>query len=439
MSPNDCRMPPQNLVAERSLLGSLLLDSRMLDGVLPLLDASGFYSDIHGAIFRSIVATHERDGSVDVVTLAGQLESQGTLEEIGGPPYLMEILETVPNAAHAVYYANLVVGCARRRRAIEIGRKLVESSYNPACDHEELAAAALIASAALSEHVAGTATKRTLPLSDHVETLISNLEAGIMPSHYDGVELIDQLIQGTADGELIVIAAATSNGKSLLGLQWLHAASRHMQPGLMISEEMAAISLASRTLSTISCIPSEQWMNETSRLRFDSKEHFSSCSPILVAEKCGSVASAEREIAEAVQKAGAKVVAVDYAQMLRGDGFNKQERVADVSGRMKGAAMKHGIRVILLAQLNRDIDKRDDSTPQLSDIRDSAAIAMDADVVLMPYWPYVFDKTYADPTEYRIYCRKNRNRGIREECVKMRINCPRQQIEPWLPPVESGF
>jgi replicative DNA helicase len=120
---------------------------------------------------------------------------------------------------------------------------------------------------------------------------------------------------------------------------------------------------------------------------------------------------------------------VDYAQILVGEGFNKQEKVSDVSARMKGVAMKHGIRVILLAQLNRDIDKRPDPTPQLADIRDSAAMGMDADVVLMPFWPKRYDDTYQDASEYRIYCRKNRNRGIREDLVMMKINFARQRAE----------
>lgn len=429
MKPNDCRLPPQDLTAERSLLGALMLDPEKLAEVQPLIQAADFYADTHAAIYSAIVSLSESDSAVDVVMLAQELESRGALAEIGGPEYLLEILETVPHAAHAAYYASVVVSRSNRRKAIEIGRKLIESSYNATSDETEVVEAALKAAASLGEMASDTAVRRIRPLSELVDEMIDALEAGISPSLYDGIGDIDLLIRGSAPGELIVIAASTSIGKTLLGLQWLHAAASHGVPGMIVSEEMASAMLASRTMAMVSAMPDSEWMKSSKQLRFEAKEHFARSAPIWVTEKCHTIGRAEREIAEAVKKHGVKVVCVDYAQILVGEGFNKQEKVSDVSARMKGVAMKHGIRVILLAQLNRDIDKRPDPTPQLADIRDSAAMGMDADVVLMPFWPKRYDDTYQDASEYRIYCRKNRNRGIREDLVMMKINFARQRAE----------
>lgn len=425
------RIPPQNLSAERSVLGSLMLDNDQLAEVADVIQPKDFYADAHGQIYRAFLALSESGTKFDVVTTAQQLEAQGALADIGGPPYLMECLETVPHAAHAVYYAGIVAACSRRRKAIEIGRKLIQDAFDFGSDAEAMTDAAISAANKLAESLPSGRSRKPRELSSHVEDLISNLEAGISPATFDGIEEIDQMTGGTCAGEIIVIAASTHHGKTLLGMQMLSEAARHGTIGGMISEEMAAIALASRTLTSITCVSSDQWMRETRRLRFDAKEHFDSHAKILVAEKCGSIASVERAIAELVERHDVKLIAVDYAQLIRGEGGNRQERCADVSTRLKNAAMKHEIRIILLAQLNRAIDLRDDPSPQMSDIADTSQIAKDADIVLMPFFPAIFDEHYEDKTEYRIYQRKNRNRGINRECLKMTINTSRLRVEPY--------
>jgi replicative DNA helicase len=170
-------------------------------------------------------------------------------------------------------------------------------------------------------------------------------------------------------------------------------------------------------------------MRETSRLRFDANEHFKQRAPIIIAEKCSTAAGAERAIETAVRKHGVKIVAVDYAQLLKGTGDNEQERIGDVSQRMKDMAMKHDLIVLLLAQLNRGIESRDDRTPTLGDLRGSGSLEQDADVVLFPVWPWKFDAGYPQVREYRIYQEKNRSRGRKELLTIMRINPERQRLE----------
>ena len=140
-----------------------------------------------------------------------------------------------------------------------------------------------------------------------------------------------------------------------------------------------------------------------------------------------------------VRSHGVRIVAVDYIQLISGEGETKEQRVDDVSSRMKAAAMRHDIVLLLLAQLDRSIKSRDNPQPQLADLRDSGGVENDADVALFPFWPFKFDDTYGDPSEYRIYCRKNRNRGIREHVIKLRILPDRQRIAGLESEVPDGF
>lgn len=426
----DLQLPPQNLAAERAVIGSMLLDNSVIDSVAQLLKPEDFHADVHKSIFRTIVSDYTELGICDTMTLTDALTSAGQLDEIGGVPYLLEILETVPHAAHATYYAGLVINCAKRRRAVEIGRKLIESAFNQATDLGELCDAAIVAAERLTE-IAPNAQNSIRPLSEHVTEVLDNLASGVQPTRFDGIPEIDEQIGGTADGEVIVIAAATSHGKTLVALQWLHEAAQHGTVCGMISEEMSAIGLASRTLASITTIPSDQWIQNIDRVRFDARDHFERSAPIVIAEKCGSIAAVERQTSILVNKFGVKLLAVDYAQLIRGDGGNRQERVADVSTRIKHLAMRHGIRILLLAQLNRAIDLREDPSPQLSDIADTSQIAKDADVVVMPFHPIKVNDEYHDPNEYQIYFRKNRPRGIHRDCIKLTIDRDRQRIVPY--------
>ncbi len=426
---NAATIPPQNLVAERACLASQMLDSSSVDVVRQFVCVDDFYSDIHRILQRSIFRICDDGGELDTVTLAADLESSGNLAEIGGAAYLIEVLEAVPHSAHAASYARLVAESSRRRSAIAIGRELVKQAFDATASEASLMESAVTAALKLSELLSRVERQRPRPLSEHVLDAIEGYRTGGAPSLEWGLPEIDRMIGGVMPGEMIVIGARPSHGKSLLGLQWLDEASKKGIPGLMISEEMSAASLATRSLASFSDIPADEWHLRSGKLTHDSKQHFSRRAPVVIAEKCATVAAAERAIERAVRTHGVRIVAVDYVQLLSGEGETREQRVADVSMRMKAAAMRHDVVLLLLAQLNRSIESRDNPQPQLSDLRDSGGIENDADVAIFPFWPFKFDDTYGDSSEYRVYCRKNRNRGIREHVIKLRIVPERQRIE----------
>lgn len=429
----EMRLPPQNLTAEKALLGSQMLDPRKIDEIREIVSPKDFYADVNATVQKAILKLRDSGSDVDVVLLTEQLNSTGDLDDIGGVPYIMEIMEAVPHAQHAKYYAKIVAECSRRRTQLSVARKLMESAYDMTADETEASEAAIKAASELAET---TPQSRVVLMSDAVNELIANLEQGTQPAVHVMIPAVDEGTGGAAPGELFIIGGRPSHGKSLFALQSLDMAAGNGWPGLIISEEMAALSLAGRMLSSITVLPGGDWMKETDRLRFDAREHFGSRAPILIAEKCGTASGAERAIASCVRSHGIKIVAVDYAQLLRGDGDNEQERIGDVSQRMKAMAMKYDLIVLLLAQLNRGIESRPDPTPGLADLRGSGSLEQDADVVLFPIWPFKLQPTYEDRLEYRIYQAKNRNRGVGKAIIGMRINPERQRLES--PSTENG-
>jgi replicative DNA helicase len=425
------RLLPHDLIAEKSCLGCQVIDPTAVDIVREIISPSDFYLDSHQMVQRAILAIHDGGRALDIISLAAELASVGQLNDVGGNLYLVELLEAVPYSAHAAEHAGIIAQCSRRRAAIRIGQRLVEGAYDLGKPENEVLAIAASSAASLSELMAKTDKTKPRPLSEHVASVIETYKRGGTPTVRWGIPDIDAMIRGVAPGELVVIGGRPSQGKSMVGLQWLDEAAGHGIPSLMISEEMSAESLASRQILRMTSIPESEWSSQLDRVAFDSREHFAKRAPLLVAEKVSTAAAAERCIARAVKSHGVRIVGVDYAQLLEGSGDNKQERVADVSSRMKAAAMKHDIVVLLLAQLNREMEKRKPAEPHLSDLRDSGGLEQDADIVLFPFWPFQLDDTYKHPTEYRVYCRKNRNRGIREHVIRLKFNAARQRLEPW--------
>jgi replicative DNA helicase len=429
------QLPPQNLEAEQAVLGCQILGgkfgaSKHLDQInlLPeVLSVDDFYSDVHQEIQRAIWRLKDKIGVVDVLLLADELESTGKYAEVGGTDYLMKLIDKLEDSTHSLHYAAMVTKCSRRRKSIDIGNMMIRKAYDPTRSDEEFISEAHEAAMKMAEmlHV-----KKSHPrfLSEHVNEQIDGLERGDLPVVFYGIKEIDGLMRGMAPGELIVVGARPNHGKSALALQWLDAAAAKGVSSLMISEEMSAQNIASRTLTYVSELPSSSWKEQIDNLRLEATSHFSRRAGVLIAENCGTIAACERAIDRAVQSHGIKIVAVDYAQMIDGDGETKAQRVGDVSKRLKKMATKHGINPILLAQLNRGVETRDDLTPRSSDLKDSGSLEEDADIVLLPYVPAMFDETYSDKTEYRIICTKNRSRPGRGEVIQMKTDFGRQRI-----------
>jgi replicative DNA helicase len=174
-------------------------------------------------------------------------------------------------------------------------------------------------------------------------------------------------------------------------------------------------------------------------LRFEARDHFQKKAPILIADKCFHISAVERQVAKAVKTHGVQLVAVDYAQLLKGDGDQKYLQVGDVSTRCKNLCTRFNIIILLLVQLGREFERRTDDGPKLSDLQHSSQLEQDADQVWALFWPAKTDKEYPDKEEFRVYFLKNRHRPIKEQgVIKMTVNAPRQRITGFVP-YDGGF
>lgn len=364
---------------------------------------------------------------VNAVSIADTMTSNGTLDELpDGMQYLLELLdqtESAANPAHFVDWLSIIVKTAAMGRFLS-GLK----SVTAAATHYEDLASMRTAISKLAEELPTERNKREGTLSESVNELLEGIAAGLSDTMNVTIAEIDAAIGGLAEGELIVIGGRPSWGKTLVASQMLDEAALHGIPSLILSEEMSRASLARRALSRMTCVSKSEWQQNIDQVRFDVREYFAPRASVFVREHCGTVDIAERVIGRHVRNHGVKIVAVDYAQLLRGSGANRYEQVSDVSTRMKQTAAKYGIVVLLLAQLNRSIETRPDPTPTLADLKDSGQLEQDADVVFFPFWPIKVDPKHPDPSEYRIYFAKNRNRGVSTPMAAMRIDGARQRI-----------
>ena len=243
-----------------------------------------------------------------------------------------------------------------------------------------------------------------------------------------GLPDVDYAIGGGVEsGEMIVLAARPSHGKSAVALQCVHHATLHGYPSIFISEEMSALALGKRTLQYAADVPQEHWKTSTVEMDIGVKAHFEGRAPCFVVESAGSAERAAEAIREAVKQHGVKLAVIDYAQFLRGKGNNKYEQSSDVCSTLRALANETKIVLIVLCQLNREIERRGEFLPTMADIKGTGQFEQDADVILFLCWPHRLDSS-RDPSEYVFFVGKNRNRAINSSTVTCKFLPSRQML-----------
>lgn len=265
-------------------------------------------------------------------------------------------------------------------------------------------------------------------MQDACLAYIAMLEKGEITHLPSGIEELDASIEGVAPGEVCVIGGRPSHGKSLLALQWLDSMAAKGVSSLLISEEMSKIELGKRGCLYVSGLPQEHWGPETAPiLGMDVRDHYKDRAPIHVVESCYSIERAETVIDQCMQLKGVKMVAVDYLQLLSCKSEKLYEEVTAISKRLKQAAKRNNVALLLVCQLNREIDKRPDRKPKLADFRDSGQIEQDADVILVVQWPHRFDPSQLK-SKYLIFALKRRNGRIVTPEIETVFDPERQRI-----------
>jgi replicative DNA helicase len=249
-----------------------------------------------------------------------------------------------------------------------------------------------------------------------------------------GISDLDYAIGGGVErGEMMVICARPSHGKTAVALQMLHNATAFGMPCLMISEEMSALALGKRTIQFASSVPQEHWPTSLGHLEDDMTSHFKHRAELFVAESAGTSERACDVIREHVEKHKVSMVAIDYAQLLSSEGKGRYEQTTATSMALRKIATESNIVLIVLAQLNRTVEGEKVFMPRPSHIKDTGQFEQDADTIIAGCWPHRLDSS-RDPKEYMFFVMKNRNRPINTPAVKCQFLPSRQMIT--MPPIE---
>ena len=415
------RLPPQNLEAERSVLGGCLLDAAVIDDVMTFLRPEDFYRDAHGIVYRRLCEMRGRGCTPDAVTLAEELEAAGDFDRIGGDDGLAEIANSVPHAANARYHAEIVRQKAVVRGTIQAATEIIRDGYSGLLTASELVAAAESRIFGLREReVAG----RSAAIADVVGEAMAGVErrgAGGSPGILTGLDDLDAVLGGLKPEEVTILGARPSMGKTALGLRIaMGAAATYGEPVLFSSLEMGRISLVNRMLAAEGRIDSRKIERNRDRYRLVEADldtlnrtaYRLATTPMFIddspVQSVGRIAAAARRIK---RRDGLGLVMIDYLGLIDGErqrGESRQEEVARISRGLKAAARETKVPWVVLHQLNRENEKRGDKRPCMADLRESGQVEADADVILLLHRPAYYDPD-DKPGVAEVIVAKNRN------------------------------
>lgn len=402
MDKDDFRLPPQNLDAERGVLGSILLLNEAIDEVGENLREDHFYHDSHQKIYSAIHHLYENNvRGIDAVTLAEELVRRNELEAVGGPSYLAEILEAVPHAAHVRYYADIVRSKWMQRTLIYTCTDILSESYELTTDVDDLLqnAERRIFSILEQQENAGNLAIGDILIEafDRIDERINN--DGDVSGVTTGFTDLDSHTTGFQPTELIILAARPSMGKTALVCNIAEAVARKSGSGvLLFSLEQSNLELAERFLCITAKVNGHDLRagnltNDQKDLLVKASDQLSRL-PLFIDDKPGrtmtQIAAMSRRLH---RKSPLGVIIIDYLQLIEPEEKStpREQQIAGISRRLKFLAKELRVPVIALAQLNRGVELREDKRPRLADLRESGSIEQDADMVMFLHRPDAYD------------------------------------------------
>lgn len=392
---NTFKVPPHSIEAEQSVLGAMLMDKESIIVVLEILKPQDFYKEAHREIFESIFNLFNREEPVDLITLTEELKKRGTLDAIGGIPYITSLSEGVPITANVKYYADIVEQKATLRRLIKSSEDIIQKSFSSEMEVPEVLELAQkhIYDISQGRYQEGfTPIKRVLSETfDKIEELYENKKSitGITTGFID----LDKKLSGFHNSDLILIAARPAMGKSAFALNLAQNAAIKASASVAIfSLEMSKEQLMLRMLASESMVSlnkiqhgnlsEDEWTKLAGAMLplSHAKIYFDDTAGISIMEMRSKCRRLKME-------SGLDMVLIDYLQLMQGDGKteNRQQEISAISRSLKMMAKELNCPVIALSQLSRAPELRGDHRPILSDLRESGAIEQDADLVMFLY------------------------------------------------------
>ncbi|CAI3344160.1 replicative DNA helicase [Enterococcus cecorum] len=388
-------VPPQDIEAEQAVLGAIFLDADALVEAMAVIEPQDFYRRAHQIVFRSMIALNDRNENIDIITLKSQIESENTLEDVGGISYLTELSQVTPTASGVAHYAKIVKDKSTLRELIQAATKIVKEGYSQEGSVEEIVEAAEKGILNVSEKRNSTGFQAISDVlnstMEHIDRLSQqNEEITGLPTGYPE---LDKMTAGLQPEELIILAARPAVGKTAFALNIAqNIGTRTDRSVAIFSLEMGAESLVNRMLCAEGTIEAghlrtgqlteQEWHNLIMAMgSLSNTSIFIDDTPGI---KVSEIRARCRRLAQ--EKGNLGLILIDYLQLIEGSGReSRQQEVSEISRQLKKLAKELKVPVIALSQLSRSVEQRQDKRPVLSDIRESGSIEQDADIVAFLY------------------------------------------------------
>ena len=407
IDPSLYKIPPQNLEAEQSILGSILLENSAINSVLEVLSKGDFYSEAHRKIFNVMVEISEKNEPVDLITLSNALRDKTLLDTIGGTAYLASLVDNVPSAANVANYAKIVKEKAILRGLIGSATEIITSCYETGSDVDQVLDQAEHSIFEISEN---KVRPSFYPIREIIKDSFRSIEdlyarKELITGVATGFEKIDDLTSGLQNSELIIIAGRPSMGKTAFALNIAQFAALEGQtPVAIFSLEMSKEQLAFRLLASEAKVDSQRlrkgFLGETDWPKLTTAAGRLSEAPLFI-DDTPAITVLEMKAKSRRLKAdtGLGLIVVDYIQLMRSGGYrdSREQEISEISRSLKALAKELKVPVIALSQLNRKVEDRTNRRPQMADLRESGAIEQDADVIAFIYRDEVYNKSEDNP------------------------------------------
>lgn len=389
---------PNNLEAERAVLGSLMIDPDAIIKVASFLRAEDFFRERHAWLYEAMQALNERREPLDFVTIVDELERRNQLQEIGGPAFLTDLISTTPTSLYIDHYARIVERTAVLRRLIAAAGKIAELAYDESQDVDNVVDRA-------EQIVLGVSESRIhrdlMPIRAIMTNVVDQIDflarnQGTLMGVPTGFTMLDRLLGGLQKSDLIILAARPGMGKSSLALSVAqNAAKRFNARAAIFSLEMSNEQMVQRLLSMetgidshrlrLGAVEEDEWP-----ILLEAANMLATTNIFIDDTPAASVMEIRTKVRRLYAEHGLDLIVIDYMQLMTGQGNigrndNRQQEISYISRSLKALARELNVPVVALSQLSRAVESRSDKRPMLSDLRESGSIEQDADVVLFIY------------------------------------------------------
>ncbi len=413
------KLPPQNLDAERSVLGGMLIDNDAINRVVEILDPSDFYRNAHRKIFQAVIELYQANEPSDLVTITNILKNKGELEAVGGASFLATLVDETPTAAHIAHYAKIIREKSILRRLIEGATDIVSRGYADEGGVEEF----LDEAERIIFEVASSRIQQSfVPVKDVVKSSFKTIEQlyekkELITGVPSGFKDLDRITSGLQSSDLVIVAGRPSSGKTAFSLNIMeNAACEAKVPCAIFSLEMSKEQLVQRLLCSRAKVDSYKlrggFLSENDWPKLTRAAGILSEAPIFIDDSPMLTVLEMRAKARRLKKEkGLGLLVVDYLQLVRASGRfgSREQEISDISRSLKALAKELHVPVIALSQLNRGVESRQDKRPMLSDLRESGSIEQDADVVMMIYRDEMYNTESPDAGKAEVIIGKQRN------------------------------